>query len=488
MKLNKLYIGLLAGLATFSSCSMDDLNPEGNGLTSDQVQDTNDKIPSRAEATLSGMFAMMGKPGYGLNSGRDDDFGYIMACISLDLEGADMWIPNSGFNWFSVCGEYTSRFGNYANPLIRYGAAYNQIKIANEVLELYPEDSDNKIIRANRGQAKVMRAIDYLLLAPYFQFTYEAAADKPCVPLVTEKTTDFSNNPRATVAEVYDLIIADCTDAIALLEGFSRVSNGVVDKTRIDQHIAYGVRARAYLNMGKYAEAAADAEKALAGYPFATLSSVSTPSFYDMNDANWMWAINIDASMVIGDDGYATSSSWLTAFSSDGYAAACQVTPSINNLLYDKISPTDVRKGWWLDTDTMSPLLNTVSWDNRTGIEISRYTVGNVKDPYLPYNNVKFGMKSGVGSNINNNDWCLMRAEEMLLIQVEGLAKSGNEPKARTLLSDFVKTYRDPSYTIPTSRTFENEIWFQRRVELWGEGFGLSDIMRLQKPDRKSVV
>ena len=91
-------------------------------------------------------------------------------------------------------------------------------------------------------------------------------------------------------------------------------------------------------------------------------------------------------------------------------------------------------------------------------------------------------MKSGIGSSINDNDWCLMRAEEMLLIQIEGLAKSGNEGTARTLLTNFVQTYRDPSYTIPTTRSFEDEIWFQRRVELWGEGFALSDIMRLQKP------
>jgi hypothetical protein len=30
--------------------------------------------------------------------------------------------------------------------------------------------------------------------------------------------------------------------------------------------------------------------------------------------------------------------------------------------------------------------------------------------------------------------------------------------------------------------SLEDEIWWQRRVELWGEGFAFGDIMRLEKP------
>ena len=94
-------------------------------------------------------------------------------------------------------------------------------------------------------------------------------------------------------------------------------------------------------------------------------------------------------------------------------------------------------------------------------------------------------MASGIGSTQNDNDFPLMRVEELILIQAEGLAKSGNETRAKQILSNFVKTYRDPAYDIDTqlaSRTLADEIWFQRRVELWGEGFATSDIMRLKKP------
>ena len=107
--------------------------------------------------------------------------------------------------------------------------------------------------------------------------------------------------------------------------------------------------------------------------------------------------------------------------------------------------------------------------------------IADVKEPMLPYTNVKFGMKSGVGSQKNNSSFPLMRVEEMILIKAECLAKTNQEGEAKNVLTNFVKTYRDPSYTIPTSRSLMDEIWFQRRVELWGEGFFTADARRLGK-------
>ena len=76
-----------------------------------------------------------------------------------------------------------------------------------------------------------------------------------------------------------------------------------------------------------------------------------------------------------------------------------------------------------------------------------------------------------------------MRVEEMILIQAEATAKAGNEAAGREILDNFVKTYRDPEYSsIATGRSFSDEVWFQRRVELWGEGFSNNDARRLNKP------
>ena len=78
-----------------------------------------------------------------------------------------------------------------------------------------------------------------------------------------------------------------------------------------------------------------------------------------------------------------------------------------------------------------------------------------------------------------------MRAEEMILIQAEAIAMSGKLEEGKQILTNFVKTNRDPSYScssISDVQKFQDEVWKQRRIELWGEGFWVYDQMRLHKP------
>ena len=469
-----IYVGIMAAAA----CSrMDELEPLGGIVLAEQVQQVNAVIPSRADASFNGMFTRLGAPGSVFGGSRPDDWGFLMMAFSNDIEAADVVLANSGYNWFSVCGELSSRNADYANPYVRYAAPYNQIAAANEILKAYQNSPDNPEIIYKVAQARAIRAFAYLNLAPYFQFGYAVGAeDLPCVPLVTESTTDFTENPRATVAEIYELIISDLTFAIENLEGFVRS-----DKSRIDQQVAYGLRARAYLNMEEWASAAEDAAQAAAGYVPAQLDEAGRPFLYDISEHNWIWGYDMRSDIAMANP-YATSSSWLRSFSGDGYAAACQVYACINSLLYDKIPDTDVRKGWWVNENLESPLLEYVSWNGVSGQAVAGLEIDNVKMVYLPYTNVKFGMYQ-TGGTTNDEDWPFMRVEEMILIQVEGLAKSGQTADAIALLEDFVRTYRDPSYSAAAGgRSLEDEIWFQRRVELWGEGFSNSDTRRLNKP------
>lgn len=479
MKIYRLSYFAMAGLMTLASC--DDVNkmePASGNLTYDQVQKSKELVPARSEASFSAMFTMMGLPNGVFNraSPRADDFGFVMSAISSDAEGPDYIYDDSGYNWFSACGEYSSRNANYANPYIRYAAPYNQIKIANDLIkdngDMATEKQKNMV-----AQARAMRAFDYLSLVQYFQFNYQIAKDKPAVPIVTEKTEDFTNNPRATVEEVFKLIMEDLDFAIQNLSAEREKK-----KDRININVAYGLRARANLIMGKWAEAAADAAKAMEGYTPATIEEVSKPSFVNLSEHNWIWGIQITQNMVLVS-GYPTCSSWLSSFSANSYTAGAGCYAMINSMLYKKIPDTDVRKGWWVDENLHSPLLESISWNGASGDDLAKLEIDDVKLAFTPYTNVKFGMKDGIGSENNINDYPLMRAEEMILIQAEGLAKSGNEAQARQILESFVKTYRDPSYDSNASgRSLADEIWYQRRVELWGEGFAMSDIMRLQKP------
>lgn len=482
MKNNK-YTSVLAiaSMVALGACSdIDDIVPEGDTMLETQLKATTSIIPGRADATFSGMFTKLGDPlSFGrFASERPDDFGFVMMAFSNDLEAADIVGQNNNYNWFSTCSELTTRNADYANPYIRYRGVYDEVARANDVIKAYGEITaeTSAEIKYKVAQAYAIRAFCYLNIAPYFQFNYKTSSDKPCVPLVTETTTDFTNNPRATVKEIYDQIVSDLDFAIANLDGYTRP-----DKSKIDKQVAYGLRARANLDMGKYAEAASDAAAAAQGYTPASIAEVSTPSFYNITDHNWLWGYDMTMDVAKAFPN-ATSSSWIRSFSANGYSAGTGTYFCINNLLYKKIPESDVRKGWWVDADLNSPLLDGLTWGSLKGQQIATEEIADVKMIFLPYTNVKFGMYT-IGGTTNEEDWPFMRVEEMLLIQAEGLIKSGQTAAGVQVLNDFVRTYRDPQYNAEaTGRKIEDEVWFQRRVELWGEGFSNSDTRRLGKP------
>ena len=474
--LNKIWI-LAAGIGLTTSCTeILDTEPEGSTFTEDQKKAIVEASPDRLDADINGLYSTLGKQ-FGIfpASERADDFGYPSVCLSADLNGADMWSPDNNYNWFSAAGSLEDRTYTYANPYIRWAIFYNQIKSANDVLASIPADTENKTLLNYKGQALAIRAFDYLNLAQLFQSTYVGNESKPAVPIVTFGMDD-PENPRATVEEIYQIVKTDIDEAITLLEGFERPN-----KAAVNQQIAYGIRARVNLVMQNWAEAASDAAKAREAFGLLTKNQVATPGFTEASEASWMWALIINPVNI--SDAYASWPSKISSFSGAGYAAAVGCFKCINNLLYDLIPETDVRKGWWVNENLESPLLEGLNWGKLSGQEIASGSIVDVKVPFIPYTNVKFGAYTALGNSDNASDWCIMRAEEMLLIEAEGKAMSGDVGGAKTLLEELVAGNRDDNYTCTasTSEEMQNEVWLQRRIELWGEGFALSDILRLKR-------
>lgn len=472
---NKLWI-FVAGIAFMFSCTDNlDTFPEGSTFTEDQKREIVEQLPERLSADVNGLYSIMGEQDGVFGTGRADDFGYPMVALSSDLNGPDMVATDDNYNWFSVASTYEDRTYTYANPYMRWALFYNQIKSANDILASIPEDTDNETLLHYKGQALAVRAFDYFNLVQLFQFTYKGNEDKPAVPIVTFGMTD-PENPRARVDSIYTLIMNDLNEAIPLLEGFERINKGAVN-----QQVAYGIRARVNLVMQNWQAAAEDAAKAREGYSFLSKESVSTPSFTDANSPSWIWALIINPVNI--EDALASWPSKLSSFSGYGYTTAVGTYKGVNKLLWNKIPDSDVRKGWWVNDSLKSPLLEGLVWGDYKGQEIGAANITDIKMPFLPYTNVKFGAYKEIGNAENASDWVMMRAEEMLLIEAEGLAMSGNIAGAKSLLEDFVQTYRDENYTTDaaTAEELQDEIWFQRRVELWGEGFAFTDIMRLKK-------
>ena len=280
---------------------------------------------------------------------------------------------------------------------------------------------------------------------------------------------ELTNNPRQTVEAVYKFIMEDLDEAIVDLDGYYRADKGMVD-----QAVAYGFRARVNLLLNNGQAAADDAAKAIAlsGAQPYTRAEVSQPTFCSATANSVIWANIIVESNDIVQSGVVNWPSHMSSLFTDGYTGVGAYR-SIASALYDQIPATDVRHGWWLDENLSSPLLENNNYSVWKEVAES--------DPSMQYVNVKFGV---AGDNMQTltaaADWILMRYEEMLFVQAEGLAMAGKEGEAKALLENFVQQNRDPKYTC--TGDVREAIWLQRRIELWGEGFAFFDLQRLEKP------
>ncbi len=495
MKMNNRYFVALLGSAMLltTSCSDLDTNPSGSTMGDGQLNEVLAQDPSKLKSEVSGMYANMIEYGaitqwYG--SARHYDFGYASTMMMMDASGQDEPSQVSGYNWYNKPLRFVDRTANSETTYFIWNQCYKNIKVANDVLKSVDLENLSDVAKSYVGQAYAMRAFEYFTLIQIYQFTYKGHEDAAGVPLVTEKTTEAeaNNNPRAAVKDVYKQIMEDLNTAIDYLTD-SRSA-----KSEINRQVAYGLRARVNLVMQNWSDAAADAQKAAEGYTPLSKEAAAAPGFNDVSSSNWIWGNIVDESNDIVQSGILNFPSMMCSFTGNGYSPtyACRM---INSKLWKEIPSTDVRKGWWIDENLKSPIVdpkyvvhqededeegNVVKYlavYNQTGDEVADITE--------PYTNVKFGAyKNQYGNELNACDIPLMRVEEMILIQAEATAMGGNVEEGKRILENFVRTYRDPSYTCnaTTAEGVQDAVWFQRRVELWGEGFSFTDLLRLKKP------
>ena len=494
MKMNNRYFVALLGSAMLltTSCSDLDTNPSGSTMSDGQLNEVLAQDQSKLKSEVSGMYANMIEceaitQWYG--SARHYDFGYASTMMMMDASGQDEPSQVSGYNWYNKPLRFVDRTANSETTYFIWNQCYKNIKAANDVLKSVDLENLSDVAKSYVGQAYAMRAFEFFTLIQLYQFSYKGHEDAAGVPIVTEKTAEAeANNPRAAVKDVYKQIMDDLNTAIDYLTD-SRSA-----KSEINRQVAYGLRARVNLVMQNWSDAAADAQKAAEGYTPLSKDAAAAPGFNDVSASNWIWGNIVDESNDIVQSGILNFPSMMCSFTGNGYSPtnACRM---INSKLWKEIPSTDVRKGWWIDENLNSPIVNPKyvvhqEYEDEDGNVVKYLAVYNqtgdeVADITEPYTNVKFGAyKNQYGNELNACDIPLMRVEEMILIQAEATAMGGNVEEGKRILENFVRTYRDPSYTCnaTTAEGVQDAVWFQRRVELWGEGFSFTDLLRLKKP------
>ncbi|MFD2570424.1 RagB/SusD family nutrient uptake outer membrane protein [Spirosoma soli] len=382
-------------------------------------------------------------------------FGHPAMMIILDVLGEDVLISNTSNTWHLTETRWQAhRSETSVGDEMPYRMYYRIIGNANIAIANIGNAAGTQAERNQiKGEALGLRAFSYFNLVQLYGKRYDAAA-KPNsqlgVPLVLAPTTE--GLPRATVEEVYAQINKDLAEAATLLTSTRTF------KSHINLEVIKGFQARVALTQQNWADAAKYAAEARKGF---TLMSVAQyqDGFSDISNPEWIW----------GFDHLEDQSEFFGAFhsyiSSNFNSTNIRVSPKvINSALYEQIPTTDVRSKMWVKTPTAA---NSV------------VPTGGVRVPYITQ---KFRLP-GTPSTSTMGDIPYMRAAEMYLIEAEAQARLGNTAAAASTLFDLVSK-RDPSYKLSTKTGtgLIDEILFNRRVELWGEGFRFTDLKRMDLP------
>lgn len=151
------------------------------------------------------------------------------------------------------------RDGNSIND---WSTIYRAVFTANTVLEHLDEIpvklNDQERLKRIKGAALFFRAFSFLDAVQIWSVAYDRNTAEQDVGIPLRLRSDFNiAEPRSNVAETYEQVLKDLKAAVHFLPAM------VTSKTRPSKAAAYGLLARTYLWMGKYAESKLYADSCL---------------------------------------------------------------------------------------------------------------------------------------------------------------------------------------------------------------------------------
>lgn len=461
-----------------------------DGATSEQIAESSMALQALVGAIPVNMTYPYSAFGSGNNYGFD--FGYPGMLCAGDAATGDVICTAgddaSGYDWFSYWQSGIILGPTQTVTPFFWTSHYVFIKACNDVILTVGEEAVTSVQQQALGAAKAIRANLYLDMARQYDpldangYTIPNEIKGLTVPMIDEYTTEemARNNPRLTREEIFTFILKELDEA----EEFLTVSKAT-DKTLPTAATACGIKARAYLWLGgfdeayenvptgneAYKKAAEYAEKAieLSGCPISSESQwLDKKNGFNTATSAWMWYLPQSSEGISNLVNYIA---WRSCEATWGYGGRF-VFEGTTSKFYNRISATDFRKKAFVGADPEA-------WFAANN-DLTNYTHEDFSAKIPPYAQFKFHPKDGNITTVtvgNVTDVPLMRVEEMYLIQAEAVAHY-DAATGKQLLLDFMAT-RDAKYTGPGANPLVDEIIFQKRVELWGEGILFYDFKRL---------
>ncbi|RYD54286.1 MAG: RagB/SusD family nutrient uptake outer membrane protein [Sphingobacteriales bacterium] len=445
----------LAGSALLAGCKKDFLDAQPTQFTTpEQLAGAAAQDPNLLNGSVAGLYTTMFNVGVGGTTGHDD-FGQKAVDIYTDMLQSDMVLGALNYGWYSGVARYqaTTDFTlNAAYMPWRY--FYRQIYGANTIIDVLggqdvtPTDPVNK---ATMGQAKAMRAYAYFYLSQLYVKEYGTGNEK-ALPIYT--SIDDLNMPKGTTAQLWNLMIDDLTDAVALLDGFQRTS-----KDQINQNVAKGLLSYVLAARGTqqdWQQVETLTADIVAAYP-KTTAAQALGGFNNVSTPSWMWGVDITLSQGLD------LISWWGQVDLFTYSYAWAGDPkTIDQKLYDAIRADDIRKGQF-DPPNGGYESNPQSIANG-------YADGDMD--YMPINKFYAPERIIGGQRQITTDQHYMRADEFYLLNAEAKARLGKEADAKSILTSYLadRITNTGYINALAGQALLDEIYLQTRIELWGEG------------------
>ena len=476
--------GLFALVLANTSC-IDETEPT-SVATQAQAERSSSATKAQAMAMPAQLNAM--DDDYVDNNNWHAVFGYPAMMIIRDMMCNDMGFPTSDYaHHFYYFGADKYLGGQYIYAAYIWEYYYKLIQTANAVIGVVNPETATKEQLGFLGAAYAFRAMAYLDLARMYEFlpnemTKSVNADNNdvtglTVPIVKPGMTEQEarNNPRAKKEDMVEFIKGD----LELAKQYIPNITDRISRTLPNLACVYGLEARFDMWIEDYSAAAAAAENAIAESGMTPLSeAVALDKASGMNTpSQFMWCCNLVKEDASVQSGIVNFVSWMSNQTTYGYTGSATGQYMIcDKKFYNRISATDWRIKWWQAPEG-SDLRNQKA---KNHIE---YIIASDAEDMPELASLKFRPGQGNTEDYNVGSAVavpLMRVEEMYFIKAEAEAHT-DAAKGIATLTDFMVQYRDPNFAkkVSTVEAAIDEIIFQKRVELWGEGQLFFDYKRL---------
>lgn len=487
--MKKIFLILAVGVAaTLSSCIKD------AEVTAYVTPDSKDAIAAEDpgkifDAAVVGIYTDIQSYVYANqqhNNFGQKSFDYLSSLLGNDL----IMTGRFGMSFYHY---QLSSWSDYSYWFVenRWREYYNHIANANSILSSISADETNPEVLKYKAYAQTARGYAYLHLSYLFSLPYYMGAegtawgmntkysgsnaDAPCVPIIKEDTQ--GDQPRATVGEVYELILSDLTAAYDFF-----AANGMLKTatpTDFDGLVAANYLMRAHMIMHNWTEAEKYAKVIIDNSQLATAAQLMQ-GFSDINLPNIIFGadITVDNSTI-----YMSYFSQMDMFG-DGYGGI-GVWRAADASLMSHIPSTDIRRDWFVCPDNYAKLAAEL------GLYPEVYYQVGPDGGGLPwYQACKFvgagraNVVDGYGEGWELGDYIYLRSEEAHFCLAEIYAHQNKLDDAIKVLSDLI-VVRDAAYAYDGAKTKADvitEINIQKRIEFWGEGLEFIDNRRLNIP------